>query len=75
MLIILDRDARQQATTSLMSEQSHLREDQWDWREEAIVAITLSHLLCFFLIWLVDPSIRFLDPMSGVVMMGSKRRM
>ncbi len=36
MLNILDRDARQQAATSLMSEQSHLREEQWDGREEAL---------------------------------------
>jgi hypothetical protein len=34
---ILDRDARQQAATSLMSGQSHLSEEQWDWREEAIL--------------------------------------
>jgi hypothetical protein len=46
MFIILDRDARQHAATSLISEQSHLREEQRDWREEAIVAIALCAVIC-----------------------------
>jgi hypothetical protein len=37
MLNILDRDARQQAATSLMSGQSHLSEELWDWRGEAFL--------------------------------------